>query len=409
MESLQPSARSPHVAVSPTIEPAETDFGRCQICKSAELAEIPGYRTLPRVTSDCVPFRDGGRLLVCHGCGAAQSPADSQWFSEIQEIYGAYQCYQQSGGIEQHVPDPATGSLRRRSDVLLDRLYGHSEFPRQGTVLDVGCGGGGTLRAFSGRGGWQLYGLEMSDRSLPMLREIQGFERLYTCPVRDLPRQFDGITMIHALEHFPDPEATLRDLRGALAPGGRLFVEVPDSAANPFDYLIADHRMHFTAQSLAALATRAEFVVETMSTVWVRKELSMIAARETASAYLPPHLPGSETVARIEAQLHWLTGLVEAATLASRDSACFGLFGSSIAATWLSAVLGDRVSFFVEEDEHRIGHTHLGRPILRASELPSGRAVFVPLIPRIALQVATRLQAYPIRVFLPPETGGLDW
>src|SRR5262249_55584410 len=149
MESLQQPARTPHAAVSASIGESHTEIEHCPICRSSELEEIASYRTLPRVTSDCVPFRDGGRLLVCHACGAAQSPADQQWFSEIQEIYGAYQCYQQSGGVEQHVPDPMSGQLRRRSDVLLDRLYGHPQFPREGAVLDVGCGGGGTLRTFS--------------------------------------------------------------------------------------------------------------------------------------------------------------------------------------------------------------------------------------------------------------------
>jgi 2-polyprenyl-3-methyl-5-hydroxy-6-metoxy-1,4-benzoquinol methylase len=406
MESLQQPARTPHAA---SIAETHTELGHCPICRSTELEGIPSYRTLPRVTSDCVPFRDGGRLLICHACGAAQSPADHQWFSEIQEIYGAYQCYQQSGGVEQHVSDPVSGQLRRRSDVLLDRLYGHPQFLREGAVLDVGCGGGGTLRAFSERGGWQLHGLEMNDRSLPQLRTIPGFEKLYTCSLRGLPRQFDAITMIHALEHFPDPESTLRDVLDAIAPGGRLFVEVPDAAANPFDYLIADHRMHFTAQSLAALATSAGWIVETISTVWVRKELSMIAAKDGAVASLPPAVPAAETVARVNAQLRWLTGIVEGAARASRDAACFGLFGSSIAASWLSAVLGDRVSFFVEEDKHRIGHTHLGRPILSPSQVPPGQTVFVPLVPRIARQVGHRLHSYPIRLFLPPDPGGPYW
>src|ERR1700729_87927 len=152
----------------------------CKICGGTFLLEIPEFRSLPRVTSDCVAFRSGGRLLVCSRCGAAQSPADQQWFEEIREIYSDYHAYHQSGGVEQHVVDPATGELRRRSEVLLDRLLALPSVPLSGTVLDVGCGTGATLRSFSERRGWRLNGLEVDAKNLHLLSALEGFEMLYT-------------------------------------------------------------------------------------------------------------------------------------------------------------------------------------------------------------------------------------
>jgi hypothetical protein len=93
--------------------------------------------------------------------------------------------------------------------------------------------------------------------------------------------------------------------------------------------------------------------------------------------------------------------LVEGAEQATRTSAHFGLFGSSIAATWLTGILGERVEFFVEEDANRIGRTHLGRPILRPAEVPSGSVVYTPLAPHIAARIAARL-ASTITLKLPP-------
>jgi SAM-dependent methyltransferase len=366
------------------------------------LEEIVEFRLLPRVTSDCVPFRGGGRLLICSACGAAQSPADQQWFDEIGEIYGAYRSFQQYGGPEQHVLDAATGSLRRRSQVLLDQLSALSSFPQKGAVLDVGCGGGATLRAFAERGGWRLFGLEIDDRDLPLLRSIAGFDTLYTCPPRDLPRQFDAITMVHSLEHFPDPSAVLRELCAQIAPGGCLFVEVPNAAANPFEYLVADHMVHFTPATLSRLAGGAGFSVDFLSTDWVSKELSLIA--RPAPGELPSvEQPGiAEAIDRVRAQIVWLAGFIEAARQAASASPSFGLFGSTIAATWLCGVLGDAVSFFVEEDANRAGRTHLGRPILTPSQVPQGSTTYIALIPSIASQVAARWRN-SIDLSLPPD------
>jgi 2-polyprenyl-3-methyl-5-hydroxy-6-metoxy-1,4-benzoquinol methylase len=378
-----------------------SDLGKCKVCHATALEEIAEYRLLPRVTSDCVPFRSGGRLLICDACAAAQSPADAQWFDEIREIYSAYQIYKQSGGVEQHVIDSTTGLLRRRSEVLLDHLSTLAGFPCQGAVLDIGCGAGGTLRSFAGRGAWQLFGLEIDDRHLSTLSSIPSFDTLYTCELRDLPRQFDVVTMVHALEHFPEPGPALRTLRDKIAPGGRLFVEVPDAASNPFDYLVADHMLHSSPATLYALAASAGFSVDSLSTVWVRKELSMVAVPAETTIDPEPSAV-AEVLSHVHAQLAWLSRCVDVARKASSESASFGLFGSSIAASWLCGILDGNVSFFVEEDANRIGRSHMGRPILSPSQVPERSTVYMALIPRIASQVVARLNGLPVDLLLPP-------
>jgi 2-polyprenyl-3-methyl-5-hydroxy-6-metoxy-1,4-benzoquinol methylase len=375
----------------------------CKVCGVTPLVEIPEFRSLPRITSDCVAFRSGGRLLVCCTCGAAQSPADEQWFDEIREIYHDYHAYHQSGGVEQHVIDPATGELRRRSEVLVDRLLALQNVPRSGKILDVGCGTGGTLKSFSERGGWRLYGLEMDAKNLHFLTALEGFVALYTERPADLPGQFDLITMVHALEHFPEPVETLRDLKSKVALGGQIFVEVPNAEANTFDYVIADHMVHFTPATLSVLATRAGFTIDCLATTWVTKELSLTAqpCRFEAREFEPdPTLP---MVDRVVTQVDWLRRFADSAREASDTSTAFGLFGTSIAATWLCGVLGDAVSFFVEEDPNRLGRPYLERPVLSPAEVQPGSVVYLALIPQIAAQVARRLRHTIPNLQLPPS------
>jgi len=382
------------------------DKQTCKICGGPSLVEIPEFRSLPRVTSDCIAFRSGGRLLVCRTCSAAQSPSDEQWFDEIGEIYRDYYAYHQAGGVEQHVVDPDTGGLRRRSEVLLDRLLGLPDVPSSGKVLDVGCGTGATLRSFSERGGWRLYGLEMDAKDLHFLSALEGFEALYMGNPADLPGQFDLITMVHALEHFPEPVQTLHDLSDKVALGGRIFVEVPNAEANPFDYVVADHMMHFTPETLSALAARAGLTVDCLATTWVTKELSLAAQPGGVQAREHKLDASVPTVDRIRAQVDWLRRLISASREASATPAPFGLFGTSIAATWLAGALGDAVSFFVEEDPNRVGRPYLGRPVVSPADVKTGSVVFLALIPQIADQVARRLRGTIPDLRLPPPFAG---
>ena len=72
-----------------------------------------------------------------------------------------------------------------------------------------------------------------------------------------------------------------------------------------------------------------------------------------------------------------------------------GLFGTSIGATWLDAQLASVAGFFVDEDPHRIGKQHEGRPIHAVEGIPAGASVFIVLPTALAERIAQRLR--PIR------------
>ena len=373
----------------------------CKVCGCAALEDVPGYSSLARVTSDCRPFRGGGSLVVCAKCGAAQALPDEQWFSEIGEIYGNYDIYHQSGGMEQHVFDNSIGVIRKRSDLLVQRLEELTAIPRSGKLLDIGCGNGVTLRAFADRGRWSLHGLEIDDRSLSSLAHIPGFETLHLCPPGEVQESFDVITLIHALEHFPNPYDFLTQIRGKLRDNGVLFIQVPNAAANHFDHVVADHLLHFNPQTLSVLLRRAGFDRIQIFTEWIIKEISVVARLGKDEAQLNPNSTHVDT-SHITAQVGWLNRVVRSAQSAASANSCFGLFGSSIAATWLWRAVSDRVQFFVDEDPNRIGRSHLGCPIIGLQQVPAGASVFLALAEPLAHSVQQRLQHLPFHLREPP-------
>jgi len=375
----------------------------CVVC-GGPLREVEAFRSLPRVTSDSRPFRPGGRIASCQECGTIQKIGDERWYAEIDEIYGSYDIYHQSGSVDQPVFNPRVGTSRPRGAILVDFVATASALPEHGVALDVGCGNGAFLSALAAlRPEWKLFGSDLGEHNRSRLEAIPGFEALYTCKVGAIPGTYNLISLVHALEHFPDPVGTLASLKERIAPNGCLFIQVPNATATPFDLVVADHLSHFTPRTLSAAVLRGGLAIDRVSSNVVVKEISLLVGQ-------PPRTPCASARAMdasplLAERIEWLRQTVALAE-SSAMGANFGLFGTSIAAVWLLAGLKDRVKFFVDEDRARIGRTLFGRPIFAPEDVPSGATVMLAFIPTAATAIRSRLARLPITLVPPPNLPG---
>ncbi|MEU0804265.1 class I SAM-dependent methyltransferase [Streptomyces sp. NPDC005970] len=109
-------------------------------------------------------------------------------------------------------------------------------------VLDVGCGAG-NLAALLRRRAVTVTGLEPSPQMARAAAERFADEPAVTIVEagfagRDPQRRFDAITLVAVLHHLP-LVSTLRELRGCLAPGGRLVVVGCYRETGPVDLLVS--------------------------------------------------------------------------------------------------------------------------------------------------------------------------
>lgn len=372
------------------------EFFFCLVCQDSKLWRIEAFNALNRVTSDCRPFPSGGDLFVCAKCGAVQKVPSVRWREEISEIYAEYNAYYQSGGEEQIVFDTNAKVHRRRSDIIFSNLKTTTTFPLRGRVLDVGCGNGASLISMSSTmPDWSFSGYELGDSTKARLARIPRFEKLHTGHLHDISEHFDLVTMIHSLEHFPSPASVLKDLLQIVG-NGQLFIEVCNVEENPFDILIADHLIHFSPSSLKNLLLLSGFKIKTLATNWISKEISLLAYSQNHYFDDLTNLNAAKDDSdliyqKINGYVRWLNQLRQLATDIATERYSFGLFGTSIAATWLASQLIEKIDFFVDEDINRIGRDHLGRPVISLVDIPKDAKVLIALAPNTALSVYERL------------------
>jgi SAM-dependent methyltransferase len=327
-----------------------------------------------------------------------QKVLDASWYADTGRIYGGYTIYYQSGGVEQAVFD-ASGAPAPRSARVVERIVASGWLPERGRLLDVGCGNGALLRSASERlPEWSLAGTELDDRYRDVVESIPHVEALYVGPPTGAPGRFDAITLLHVLEHVPSPTTFLHDLRDKLTPNGLIIIQVPEFTQNPFDVLIADHCTHFTSTTLCQTISRAGLDVLIEPQIWVPKELS-VAARP-GSAEGKPYLVSHEARELAIGSVSWLGKVLHLAGRVADHNQPFGIFGTSIAATWLASELGERVAFFVDEDPSRIGRQHLDRLVCNTESIPADAHVLIALAGEVGESVARRLRSARVDVTL---------
>ncbi len=175
----------------------------------------------------------------------------------LAEMYSARDYYI-ARGMDDGVVEGAT--LRARE------ILEQSKRPVR-RILDFGAGEGHLVAAFRALG-IDARGVEPSPAGRSEARRRYGIELWEALP-ETRPRDCDAIVLVHSLEHVEDPLRTLRSLLGWLAPGGTVFIEVPN--VKSFEMLRPErrriilslpiHLYHFTPKTLGAVLEAAGFRV----------------------------------------------------------------------------------------------------------------------------------------------------
>jgi SAM-dependent methyltransferase len=229
----------------------------CEICGEGEFSLI------------ATQIREGeGRIIQCRECGLVMQDID--WGEEqIKQYYNEE--YQSTNSL-------VAGKIQTPLEHFQDRVKTiQPVFEKvkpllrpDSRVLDVGCGAGELLSLIKP----QVKYAAGTELHRPFVEFIKNHLKIdaYAEDINQLPldRQFDLVISIFTLDHLVNPLATLLSIKRLLAPGGKIYLEVPnrDEALNYFLPEVNRHKFnrffwhrahffYFTKTTLGALFQKA--------------------------------------------------------------------------------------------------------------------------------------------------------
>ena len=137
-------------------------------------------------------------------------------------------------------------------------------YKREGKILDVGAGTGEFLDAFEKKN-WKKTVLEPSSKFQSVYKE-KNFSILKTLS-QAKENSFDVITLWHSLEHIPQLEDTVKELKRILKPNGVIFIAVPNYKSYDSKFYkaywaawdVPRHLWHFSRDGLKQLFRKENF------------------------------------------------------------------------------------------------------------------------------------------------------
>lgn len=228
----------------------------CPVCASRTLETLAPL-ALPQPSGS--PLPDGYRLVACSACDFA--------FADTPAPQSAYDHYYQS--LAKYGGPTGTGAGQDPADLRrLEQLATRIESWLPGPdvrLLDLGCGAGGLLAALAARGYTRAEGLDPDPAAVRAAHShglVVQEGLIGDAPARYAGQRFDLIVLSHVAEHLRDLD-WLRQLADLLAPGGTLYIEVPDPRGYrcdprpPYYYFDSEHINHFSPRALARLFSAA--------------------------------------------------------------------------------------------------------------------------------------------------------
>jgi len=202
----------------------------------------------------------GYDVVVCGQCGAAYADKipPQEAFDRYYRDMSKYE-YAQRGGEESAYDS-------RRLAIIAGIIAPRIQSPAA-RILDIGCASGRLLANLRERGFANVKGLDPSPACAATAARLYGIEvrSMTLAEIAGTGEQFDVVIMVGVIEHLRDLDTAFAQLRTILAPGGLLYVEVPDVTAfadwpnAPYQDFSTEHINFFSPASLRNLMRRHGF------------------------------------------------------------------------------------------------------------------------------------------------------
>lgn len=165
-------------------------------------------------------FKDGGTYVKCTKCTMIYTnPVFKE--ASLKEFYTKVDSGQAKITVQE---------APFYTEIYSLGLKATTKFVKPGTILDVGCGSGFFLD-IAKKKKWKTSGLELSPSDVAIAR--RGGHQIYDDLIEKVSfnEKFSAVTLWDVFEHIVDGATYLRRLAKLLAPGGVVFMQIPNSGS----------------------------------------------------------------------------------------------------------------------------------------------------------------------------------
>ena len=236
-------------------------MSKCNVCGELKM-RLVFNQSAPCVSSVKSLVDSDMEVLHCQVCNHVQANnnIDLNTFYDVD--------YEISLDSDEHdqLHQDAKGNFVERTKLQAQILLNELSHKSDQKILEFGCGKASTLRHLNSMLNIDPYVFDVSDsyRKFWDTWITHDNQSTYSLPCK-WNSKFDAICLHYVLEHVESPVDILRDLKSFLAPGGIVYISVPNFHKNIGDLFVVDHIQKFTSQSLEKLANLAGYSIKKIS------------------------------------------------------------------------------------------------------------------------------------------------
>jgi SAM-dependent methyltransferase len=350
------------------------DAPPCVICGSIDTVNV--FTIEPSVSTDRQIFSVPVQNQFCNGCGAVWNEGGARidaprFYAEQYDLLGDSALSE----FQVHVD----GGARGESDAILEFIE-RPPFPKRGTILEIGCGKGVLLGKFlKNHPGWSAFAVEPSLNATEYFKKILPDVAIHEGPFETAPfraQKFDFVAVSGVLEHVPRPIEFLSLVAGALAPGGRAYIGVPNFLVKPDDLLVFDHLTRFTPDTLDESYRRLGLTLQRRDTrddrIWL---WDLVTARDPAEA---DNVSADVSAARgrLDAHVSFIKSSMaafERMLANAQPGETLALYGLGVLGLWARHTAGDRaaaIRYLLDDNAQIWGSRKAGLKIRGSKSIP---------------------------------------
>jgi 2-polyprenyl-3-methyl-5-hydroxy-6-metoxy-1,4-benzoquinol methylase len=243
----------------------KTALRPCPVCGGKQ---VEVFSTMRYEVVEGFPLPAENDIVACLGCGMVYTDTSGTQ-ADYDRYYAGFANYESPKGIGSGGLEKDARRLEETADWLAARIGA-----KNARVVDIGCAQGGLLAALLRRGFSSLAGIDPSARCVELLKAAgffawQGhFGHIPAECTEGSEGVYDFMIATHVLEHVLYTHEAFSSLRQLLAPGGKIYIEVPNAAnyrngkgTLPFQEINLEHINHFDLPHLTMLCELHGFKV----------------------------------------------------------------------------------------------------------------------------------------------------